>query len=138
MLLALIFTTGLWTGKQLEATTKREPPTAHEGVSVASLGSVGSESMQNTLDLTGYKLQMREIGLLPGGKIAKHDHKNRPGLVWMIEGSWTEGREAGETTISAGSEQNSLIEDENTTHWFFNDSNKLARAIVCDIVPDTK
>ncbi len=130
------FLGGIIVGTQTVAMTKRDAPDAHQGISAASLGVVDAESMKNTLGLEGYKLQLREIGLAPGGRIAKHSHSNRPGLVWMLEGSWTEGRENGEVMISAGTEQSYLVEDENTTHWFFNDTDKAARAIVCDIVPE--
>lgn len=128
---------GLLGASFLLGASQRPAPDAHEGISAASLGVVNGTSMKNTLQLEGYKLQLREIGLAPGGKIARHDHATKPGIVWMLEGSWTEGRDSGETTYTSGGDNSFLIEDENTTHWFFNDTDKPARAIVCDIVPDS-
>ncbi len=137
LIVMLIFSLGLWSGKHLDTMTKRAPPESHAGIRAVNLGAVDGKSMQQTLNLDGYKLQMREIGLAPGGSIARHSHETRPGLVWMLEGSWTEGRESGESTLTAGSKTGTLVEDENTIHWFFNDTNELASAIVCDIVPDS-
>ncbi|NNE24347.1 MAG: cupin domain-containing protein, partial [Rhizobiales bacterium] len=84
--------------------------------------------------LTGRKLQLRAITIEPGGQIAKHGHETRPGLVKVIDGEWIEGRASGEKTYTAGQSEG-IVEDENTTHWFFNRSDKPATAIVCDIVP---
>ena len=90
--------------------------------------------MKEQIGLTGYKLQLREIAIMPGGQIAKHSHETRPGLVKVISGTWTEGRPTGEVDYS-GSEDTGIIEDEETVHWFWNRGDTPATAIVCDIVP---
>ena len=71
---------------------QRQPPTRHEGVSVVKLGEVPESSMRIQIGLKGYKMQLREIELAPGGQIARHDHYKRPGLVQVLSGSWIEGR----------------------------------------------
>lgn len=110
-------------------------PTEHKGLKVEALGTIPAKSMEATLGLQGHKLQLRAITIEAGGQIARHSHETRPGLVKVIDGEWVEGRSSGEVSIAAGKAE-AIVEDENTTHWFFNRSGKSATAIVCDIVPD--
>ncbi len=110
-------------------------PTAHKGLKVEALGVIPAHSMEATIGLEGHKLQLRAITIEPGGHIAKHSHETRPGLVKVIDGEWVEGRPSSEVSFAAGKAE-AIIEDEDTTHWFFNRSDRPATAIVCDIVPD--
>jgi quercetin dioxygenase-like cupin family protein len=110
------------------------PPTEHKGLSLESLGVVPAESMQATIGLEGYILQLRAITIEPGGQIAKHSHATRPGLVRMISGEWVEGRASGEEIFDAATPK-AVIEDEDTVHWFFNRGSEPATALVCDLVP---
>ena len=138
---AAVFLTGLATGSlgiavvDMAASAAATAPTEHKGLKVAALGVVSARSMQETLGLEGHKLQLRAITIEPGGQIARHSHETRPGLVKVIDGEWIEGRQSGEVGYSAGNAE-AIIEDENTTHWFFNRGNKPATAIVCDIVAE--
>jgi quercetin dioxygenase-like cupin family protein len=110
------------------------PPDEHRGLNVSALGEIEAASMNEQIGLAGFKLQLREITIEPGGQIATHSHEHRPGLVRMISGSWIEGRSEGETEYSA-SASGTVIEDAGTVHWFWNRSDEPATAIVCDIVP---
>ena len=114
--------------------TEAMPPTEHVGLSVDTLGVVSAASMQATIGLEGYVLQLRAITIAPGGQIAAHPHTTRPGLVKVVAGEWVEGRPEGETTYSANG-SDALVEDEHTTHWFFNRGDTPATALVCDLVP---
>jgi len=109
-------------------------PTEHKGLAVKGLGAISGESMEAQLDLSGHKLQLREITIMPGGQIARHSHATRPGLVKVVRGTWTEGRADGEKTYAAGDQ--ALLEDKDTEHWFFNRGDEPATAYVCDIVPE--
>lgn len=109
-------------------------PTEHKGLSVEKLGILPESSIKATTGLDGYFMQLRLISIAPGGQIAKHDHKTRPGLVKVIEGTWIEGRPDGERSYSAGSAEG-ILEDENTVHWFFNRGDGIASAVVCDLTP---
>ncbi len=113
---------------------ERVPPTEHKGVSVVNLGAISGSSMSAQLGLQGYKMQLREITLAPGGQIARHDHFKRPGLVWTLSGSLTEGRPTGDKEYPASLKE-ALLEDATTDHWFWNDGSVPARVVVCDIVP---
>ena len=114
---------------------QRVAPTEHKGVSVTNLGVISESSMSAQIGLDGYKMQLREITLAPGGQIARHDHFKRPGLVWTLSGSWVEGRADGEKNYPA-SLQKAILEDATTEHWFWNDGSEPVRVVVCDIVPD--
>ena len=94
-------------------------PTEHVGLSVDKLGVLPESSIKATTGLDGYFMQLRMIGIAPGGQIAKHSHANRPGLVKVLEGEWVEGRPGGERVYAAGG-PDGILEDENTVHWFFN------------------
>lgn len=109
------------------------PPTEHKGLDVGLLGVISEDSMQQQIDLSGYKLQLRKITIMPGGQIVKHSHENRPGLVQVVNGTWVEGRDSGETEYSSG--DLALLEDKDTVHWFWNRGDQSAAAYVCDIVP---
>jgi quercetin dioxygenase-like cupin family protein len=113
---------------------QRQPPTEHKGVKVKSLGVISESSMSAQVGLQGHKMQLREITLAPGGQIARHDHSKRPGLVWTLSGSWTEGRPDGEKDYPATLDE-AILEDAGTDHWFWNDGSEPVRVVVCDIVP---
>ena len=110
-------------------------PTEHKGLEVAALGVVSADSMEQQIGLAGYKMQLREITIMPGGQIAKHSHENRPGLVKVVKGAWTEGRPSGERIFS-GKDRDAILEDRGTVHWFWNRGKEPATALVCDIVAD--
>ena len=112
--------------------TQRQPPEKHEGVSVVALGAVKPSSLKAQIGLEGYRMQMREITVAPGGAIAEHSHADRPGLVKTISGSWVEVR--GDKKISyPASKPEALVEDENTVHWLYNDGTEPVVAIVCGL-----
>ena len=79
--------------------------------------------------LEGYFLQLRLATLEPGGQIARHDHATRPGLVYTLEGSWTEGRSEGERDFPAG-EEVALVEDAETDHWFYNPNQESVKVLI--------
>ena len=112
--------------------TKRQPPEKHEGVGVVSLGELKPSSLKIQLGLEGYRMQMREVTVAPGGAIAEHSHANRPGLVKTVSGSWIEVRGSEEIPYPA-SKPEALVEDENTVHWLYNDGTEPAVAIVCGL-----
>lgn len=131
---AALFTLGLVLGHMEipTLTAQQAYPTEHKGIGVSKLGVVPEESMIKQTGLEGYFLQLRLITLEPGGQIARHDHKTRPGLVYTLEGSWTEGRPGGERDYPAG-EQTALVEDAETDHWFYNRNDKSVKVLVCDL-----
>lgn len=108
------------------------PPSEHKGLEVEQLGFVPAESMSAQVDLEGHILLLRRITIEPGGQIAKHSAESTPAVVYVVSGTWTEGRASGETEHSAG---DTFIEDNETVHWFYNRGEEPATALVCDIKP---
>ncbi len=108
------------------------PPAEHKGLEVEKLGLVSAQSMAAQVGLDSHILLLRRITINPGGQIAKHSAASTPGVVYMESGTWTEGRDSGETEYSAG---DTFIEDKDTVHWFYNRGEEPAAAIVCDIKP---
>lgn len=111
---------------------QRQPPEKHMGVSVVPLGELKPSSLKIQLGLEGYRMQMREVTVAPGGAIAEHSHAERPGLVKTVSGSWIEVRGEKEIPYPA-SRPEALVEDENTVHWLYNDGDEPAVAIVCGL-----
>ena len=108
------------------------PPSEHKGLEVELLGFVPAESMAAQVGLEDRKLLLRKITIAPGGQIARHSAESTPAVVYMMSGTWTEGRADGETEHAAGE---TFIEDANTVHWFHNRGQEPATALVCDIKP---
>jgi quercetin dioxygenase-like cupin family protein len=108
------------------------PPAEHKGLEVEVLGFVPEDSMSAQVGLKGYKLLLRKITINPGGQIAKHSADKTPTVVYVDTGTWTEGRDSGETEHSAG---DSFVEYYDTVHWFYNRGDEPAMAFVCDIKP---
>ncbi len=130
----VIFTAGILIGniEFNSAKAQESYPTTSEGLALTKLGVVSRESMSKQTGLEGYVLQLRMVTMEPGGQIARHKHDTRPGLVYTLEGSWTEGRPDGERDYPAGGEK-AILEDSETDHWFYNRTNKPVKFIICDL-----
>ena len=82
--------------------------------------------------MAGRKLRMRMVTFEPGSVFGPiHDHKDRPGMVYILQGTITDYRngEAREYGPGAG-----WPEDRNTTHWLENRGTTTAVEISVDIV----
>jgi quercetin dioxygenase-like cupin family protein len=64
--------------------------------------------------MEGMKFRMRTVTFPPGSRTPEHNHKGRPGLVYVLQGTFTEHRNGVATQYGPGS---SWIEDHDTTHW---------------------
>ena len=128
------FVAGLLTGNlDITTVTAQEAyPTESKGVGINKLGVVSRESMVRQTGLGGYVLQLRLATMEPGGQIARHDHATRPGLVYTLDGSWTEVRPEGEREYPAG-EEIALVEDADTEHWFYNRTEEPVTFLICDL-----
>ena len=126
-----ILSTGLAVGFA-HGQSSRQPPAAHEGVSVVSLGQLKESSLKLQIGLQGYEMKLREVTVAPGGAIKEHSHATRPGLVQTISGSWTEVKNGKEVDFPA-TRKVALVEDENTVHWLYNDGKVPAVALVCGL-----
>jgi quercetin dioxygenase-like cupin family protein len=81
--------------------------------------------------MQGRQLRMRLMTIEPGGVIGIHPHKDRPTVVYLLHGNWTEIREGGE--VREHKEGDSWAEGKATTHWAENRGTVPAVAVVVDV-----
>ena len=83
--------------------------------------------------MVGRQLRMRMFTFEPGAVFGPiHDHKNRPGIVYILQGTITDHRNGAPTDYGPGV---GWPEDRNTTHWLENRGTVPAVEISVDIVP---
>jgi len=83
---------GLAIGQQ-----QKIPPTESKGFRTEVLATL--DLANEIQEMAGRQLRIRRITIEPGGQFALHDHRDRPGLFYIQEGTITEypeGAEAGE------------------------------------------
>lgn len=100
------------------------------GVSVELLAAV---DLAGEIDgMEGRQLRMRMVTIEPGGVFGPlHDHKGRPGTVYVLQGTVTEHRDGAATDYGPGV---GWPEDRNTTHWLENRGTVPVVEISVDIV----
>jgi uncharacterized cupin superfamily protein len=82
--------------------------------------------------MAGRQLRMRIVTMEPGGVYGPiHDHKDRPGLVYILEGTITDHRDGVDTDYGPGV---GWPEDRTTVHWLENRGAVPAVEISVDIV----
>jgi len=105
------------------------PPTENKGMKAPVLTAIDLgpeiEGMQ------GRQLRMRLVTLGPGGVIAVHSHKDRPTVVHLLHGTWTEFREGG--YVKEHRQGESWSEGGTTTHWTENRGSEPSAALVVDV-----
>ena len=107
---------------------KVEPET--KGVTAKLLATVdlGSEIE----GMIGRQLRMRLVTIEPGGVFGPiHDHIDRPGIVYILQGTITDHRNGATTEYGPGV---GWPEDKNTLHWLENRGTIPAVEISVDIV----
>jgi quercetin dioxygenase-like cupin family protein len=82
--------------------------------------------------MAGRQFRMRLVTFEPGGVFGPlHDHIDRPGLVYILEGTITDHRNGVSTDYGPGV---GWPEDRNTLHWLENRGTTPAVEISVDIV----
>ena len=107
-------------------------PSKTSGItSVDVIGEISLDGEFKSSD--GLKMRVRELVIEPGGVVAVHQHDNRPGAAYIIEGEMTEHRssEPGPVVKKAG---DTAMERSGVIHWWENTGDVPARALVVDIV----
>ncbi len=67
--------------------------------------------------MQGKNLRMRTVTFAPGARSPEHSHKDRPGMAYVLQGTFTEHRNGVTKEYGPGT---SWVEDHNTTHWVEN------------------
>jgi quercetin dioxygenase-like cupin family protein len=82
--------------------------------------------------MTGRQLRMRMVTIEPRGVFGPlHDHKDRPGMVYILQGTITDHRNGVAKEYGPGL---GWPEDRNTTHWLENRGETPAVEISVDII----
>ena len=109
-------------------------PDAHapetRGVTVEPLGAL--DLGPEIEGMRGRRLRMRKITIEPGGVDGPlHDHRDRPGMVYVLQGTITDHRDGVATDHGPGA---GWPEDRNTVHWLENRGSVAAVEVSVDIV----
>ena len=82
--------------------------------------------------MAGRQLRMRLVTMQPGAVYGPlHDHVDRPGLVYILQGTITDHRDGVATDYGPGA---GWPEDRNTLHWLENRGSVPAVEVSVDIV----
>ena len=101
-----------------------------KGIDVKSLATVDLGLEMEGME--GRQLRMRMVTIEPGGVFGPvHDHKGRPGTVYILQGTITDHRNGVATDYGPGV---GWPEDRNTNHWLENRGTIPAVEISVDIV----
>jgi quercetin dioxygenase-like cupin family protein len=91
-----------------------------------------STSAPRSKEWQGANFECGMVTIEPGGVFGPmHDHKDRPGLVYVLQGTITDHRDGIATDYGPGP---GWPEDRNTTHWLENRGTVPAIEVSVDIV----
>ena len=100
------------------------------GVSVELLSTV--DLGPEIEGMEGRQLRMRLVTMEPGAVLSPvHDHKGRPGTVYILQGTITDHRDGITTEYGPGL---GWPEDHNTLHWLENRGSVPAVEVSVDVV----
>ena len=81
-------------------------------------------------EMRNWRLGMRVVQMEPAGHSAMHSHKDRPGMLYVLQGVVTEHRVGGTTEHRAG---DICVEDKDTAHWIENNGTEPVLFLAMDI-----
>lgn len=103
-------------------------PTENKGVTVKPLNALDlGPELQG---MGGRQLRMRHITIEPNGVLALHDHKERPAVDYVMQGTVIDHRGDEMKEYGAGT---SISENTKTVHWVENKGTTPAVVIAIDI-----
>jgi quercetin dioxygenase-like cupin family protein len=107
-----------------------QPAPETKGVAVQLLATI--DLGPEIEGMAGRQLRMRKVTIEPGGVFGPiHNHIDRPGTVYILQGTITDHRNGVATDYGPGV---GWPEDRNTTHWLENRGTMAAVEISVDIV----
>lgn len=110
--------------------TNKEPRHETKGVTVKLLAAL--ELGPEIEGMAGRQLRMRLVTIEPGGIFGPlHDHQDRPGMVYVLEGTITDHRDGVSKEYGPGP---GWPEDKDTLHWLENRGTTPAVEVSVDIV----
>ena len=86
--------------------------------------------------MSGRELRMRVLTIEPGGHIGLHSHKDRPAVVYFLQGTDTVLSADGTSKTFHAGDKSSATKD--TTHWHRNDGKDDVVLIAVDVFHPAK
>lgn len=123
LFLGFVIVTGV-----VSATAQQAAPTESKGIIIAPLSAV--DLGPEITGMQGRQLRLRMLTIEPGGVLAAHSHRDRPGAAYVLKGTVIEHR--GDVAKEYGAGQ-TWSEDGNVIHWLENKGTSPAVLIVTDI-----
>jgi len=109
---------------------KDQPAPETRGVTVKLLATL--DLGPEIEGMAGRRLRMRLVTMEPGGVFGPvHDHRDRPGMVYVLQGTITDHRDGVAKEYGPGA---GWPEDRCTTHWLENTGSTPAVEVSVDIV----
>jgi quercetin dioxygenase-like cupin family protein len=108
----------------------RSPPAESKGFRTEVLATL--DLADEIEGMSGRQLRMRRITVEPGGQFAVHDHRNRPGLFYIQDGTITEYPEGAEAREHSAGQ--AVAVGLRTRHWEDNRGTNSVIVIAVDIV----
>jgi quercetin dioxygenase-like cupin family protein len=86
--------------------------------------------------MQGRQLRLRILTIEPGGHIGLHSHKDRPAVVYFLQGTDTVTSEDGAVKVYRPGDTSSATKD--TTHWHRNDGKENVILIAVDVFHNSR
>jgi quercetin dioxygenase-like cupin family protein len=119
-----------WISTEGESVSQEDGALQTRGVEVELLATI--DLAHEIEGMAGLQLRIRKVTMEPGGVFGPiHDHKGRPGIVYILRGTITDHRDGVELEYGPGL---GWPEDRNTLHWLENKGTLPAVEISVDIV----
>jgi quercetin dioxygenase-like cupin family protein len=120
---------GFGAGVAIGQQPQRTPPTDNRGLGQDVLARI---DLGDQLDgMAGYQLRLRRITVEPGGHIGLHDHRGRPVVQYILDGTLHDHREGG-VSHERPAGQGSAV-DVSTRHWEENRGSAAVVLIAADV-----
>ena len=104
-------------------------PTENRGLHYEALPSL---DLTGQLEgMAGRQFRVRKLTVEPGGHSALHEHRDRPAILYILEGTLVEHRDGGETREHRAGQ--TVTEPVQTRHWIENRGSTPAVLIVVDL-----
>lgn len=122
--LALVLSVG-----QLMANSQQAAPKEHKGFKATVKQAV--ELGPEIAGMEGRQLRLRLLTIDPGGYIGIHSHKDRPAVVYFLQGTDTVTFADGTVKLFRPGETS--FANKNTTHWHRNDGPEPVVLVAVDV-----
>jgi quercetin dioxygenase-like cupin family protein len=130
----IIFCVAMLSTALLGTAVAEDAPKDNKGFSTSKTAAV--DLSPEIEGMTGRHLRMRVLTIEPGGHIGLHSHKDRPAVVYFLQGTDTVISADGTSkTFHAGDTSSATKE---TTHWHRNDGQDKVVLIAVDIFNTAK